>query len=222
MSEKAWLGIVLAAMASTGVALWVHLAHPNWGTDDYSKTVGIWLVLFAALAAAWVSYVNAEAQIRSSQNLQRLTGDLQKDLAKLNASLALNLEEAKVRLALRYQAQVGLNQAAMLAADQVHVLQRGASNMSEAQQILNDIREASRGMQTQRGALLMVPRDYRNAWERLQQHILYIEERIAVELGKNVLPNLRALYGEQTIGGVFGDLWEKFNRIASFRDNPSD
>jgi hypothetical protein len=220
MNSKAWLGILIALVASAGVAFWVHFSHPNWGTDDYSKTVGVWLVLFGALAAAWVSYVNAEAQIRSSQEIVKKQEELQTGLATLNASLALNLEEAKVQIANRYQAQVALNQVAMVAADQIHTLQKGASSISEAQTMLNSIRDASQAMQAQRGALLMVPRDYRDAWEQLQQQVLYIEERVAQQLSSNVQPDLRALYREQQVGAVFANAWERFNEIARFKGNP--
>jgi hypothetical protein len=233
MSWYGWLGILLAGVASAAVALWVHLAHPNWGVDDYSKTVGMWLVLFAALAAAWISYLNGTAQVRSSQrisaNQEKLQRDLhqatavvQRDLARLNASLALNLEEAKIQIANRYQAQVALNQVAMTAADQIHTLQRDVSSMSEAQEILDRIREASQAMRRQRGALLMVTQDYRRAWEELQQQVVYIEERVAEQLRNGTTVDLRLLYREHNVGVVFGELWGKFNEIASFKENRSE
>jgi hypothetical protein len=61
---------------------------------------------------------------------------------------SLNLEEAKVQIANRYQAQVALNQAAMTAADRIHELQKGASDEPEAQELFDRIREASAAMQT--------------------------------------------------------------------------
>jgi hypothetical protein len=209
MNKKGWIGITGAALASVVVTYWVNREHPNWGTEDFSRIAGMWLVLFAALAAAWVSYVNAERQ-----------GDLQKEITKLNNSLALNLEEAKVQIANRYQAQVALNQAAMTAADRIHELQKGAPTLSEAQKLLDRIREASEAMQTSRGALLMVPKEYREAWEKLQQQVVYVEERTALEIKKEPLPDLRSFYKLPDIGVEFGTHWEKFNEVASVKTKP--
>jgi len=232
MSRGGWIGIAVAGLGSAAVALWINWGHPNWSAEDFSKIAGLWTALFAALAAAWISHLNAERQIKSSkdlaaqqvelqQELQDSTAKLQNDLARLNASLALNLEEAKVQIANRYQAQVALNQVAMAAADRIHELQRGASGVSEAQKLLDQIREASAAMQSNRGALLMVPEEYRDAWEKLQQQVVYIEERIAQEIVKTPSPDLRSFYSLPAIGGTFADLWQKFNQVAAVKTRPS-
>ena len=79
-----------------------------------------------------------------------------------------------MRIAQRYQAQVTLNEVAMAAADQINALQGGAPDTAKAQELLENIKMASERMQSKRGALLMVPKDYREAWEELQQHVVYI------------------------------------------------
>ena len=232
MSRQGWIGITIAGLVSAGVAYSINRGHPNWSVEDYTKLAGLWTALFSALTAAWISHLNAERQIKSANDLadqqrelqrelQNSTANLQKDLARLNASLALNLEEAKVQIANRYQAQVALNQVAMAAADRVHELQRGASSVSEAQKLLDQIRESSEAMQSGRGALLMVPEEYRDAWEKLQQQVVYIEERIGQEIAKEPMPDLRSFYSLPDIGGTFADLWQKFYQVATVKTRPS-
>jgi hypothetical protein len=112
---------------------------------------------------------------------------------------------------------MGLNQVAMSAADQIHILQKPVSTRSEAQLILDQIRDALQAMQSKRGELLMVPEEYREAWENLQQQVVYIEERLANEINNSPTPDLPSFYQRTEVGGEFGRLWEKFYEVASYK-----
>jgi hypothetical protein len=218
--------IVLTVLVCGGLAYALNQVNHSWTVEDYVKLAGLWFTLAAAALGAWISYENATRQINLSKHLaleqQRFTkqleatkGDLLKDIEVLKTSLARELEEAKVRIGQRYQAQVGLNEVAMLAADYISSLQV-SRDTAGANELLKNIEEASARMQSKRGALLMVPTDYRDAWQALQQQVVFVAERFASELTNNPKMDVRAFYSEHAVGPMFVHTWATFYKVASF------
>jgi hypothetical protein len=222
-----WLVIGLIVVGCGVLSYVLSKSHPNYSVDDYVKLAALWFTLSAAVLSAWISHHNATRQIESSQDiadeqrkfterLETTKNDLQSGIEVLKTSLARELEEAKVRIAQRYQAQVTLNEEAMAAADHINALQGGAPDTAKARELVENIKMASERMQSKRGALLMVPKDYREAWEELQQHVVYIAERLSDEIAVRPQMDIRAFFSEYQVGSRFIQKWAKFNKVAAY------